>query len=75
MSKKQHQKNKWQKTPKIHKVDYTFNKTTGTISISAKGTGYVKVEGQKEDIEIDFRHLRTALHGDTVEVVLHKGWQ
>ena len=65
MSKKQHQKNKWQKTPKIHKVDYTFNKTTGTISISAKGTGYVKVEGQKMGLvsgeEIMFSDLLSGL--------------
>ncbi|KKQ87933.1 MAG: Ribonuclease R [Parcubacteria group bacterium GW2011_GWF2_38_8] len=54
----------------------------GIISISAKGVGYVKVSdevltkigiptGIGKDIEIDFRHLNTALHGDTVEIVLH----
>lgn len=48
------------------------NKLTGTISISAKGTGYVRVLDQENDIEIDFRHLNTALHGDTVEIVLHQ---
>lgn len=41
----------------------------GIISISGKGTGYVKIESQKEDIEIDPRHLNTALHGDTVLVL------
>ena len=43
----------------------------GVISITSKGTGYVKVEGRDIDIEIDARHLNTALHGDTVEVILH----
>ena len=50
------------------------NKLQGIISISAKGTGYVAIEGVKEkgqDPEIDFKHLRTALHGDMVEIVLH----
>ncbi|MDR3519604.1 MAG: ribonuclease R [Candidatus Pacebacteria bacterium] len=49
----------------------TNNKVQGVISISSKGTGYVKVLDQKDDIEIDSRNLKTALHGDTVEVVLH----
>ncbi len=43
----------------------------GLISISAKGTGYVKVPDFEEDPEIDFRHLNTALHGDMVEIILH----
>jgi ribonuclease R len=58
------------------------NKVEGSISISAKGTGYVKILDKVptkvgiptrvgNDIEIDFKHLNTAMHGDTVEVVLH----
>jgi ribonuclease R len=47
------------------------NRATGIIYISAKGTGYVKVLGYEEDPEIDFKNLNTALHGDTVEIVLH----
>jgi ribonuclease R len=52
------------------------NKLQGTISISSKGTGYVKLLDEKmakngEDIEIDSRHLNTALHGDMVEIILH----
>ena len=49
-------------------------KIQGIISISSKGTGYVAIEGVKEkgqDPEIDFKHLNTALHGDTVEIILH----
>lgn len=42
----------------------------GIISISSKGTGYVKTD-LRQDPEIDFRHLNTALHGDTVEIILH----
>lgn len=49
----------------------SLNRITGVISVSSKGTGYVKAEGFKEDPEVDFRHLNTALHGDTVEVLLH----
>ena len=43
----------------------------GVISITSKGIGYVKVPDFEEDPEIDFRHLNTALHGDTVEITLH----
>ena len=47
------------------------NKLLGTISITSKGTGYVRVLDRKEDVEVDFKHLKTALQGDTVEIVLH----
>lgn len=47
-----------------------LNRLEGVISISAKGTGYVKIPDRKEDVEIDWRHLATALHGDTVEITL-----
>jgi ribonuclease R len=53
------------------KNTYKINKLEGIISISAKGTGYVAVEGFKEDPEIDFKHLNTALHGDMVAIHLH----
>ena len=46
------------------------NRLTGTISITRKGTGYVKIEGRDKDIEIPETKLNTALHGDTVEVAL-----
>ncbi|MFA6301130.1 MAG: ribonuclease R [Candidatus Paceibacterota bacterium] len=62
------------KHQKKHKSIHTqINSRTqqGTISVSAKGTGYVRVLDQKEDIEVDFRDLKTALHGDTVEIILH----
>ena len=54
-----------------HKHKNVNNKLEGIISISAKGTGYVKTDQQEKDIEIDFRDLNTALHGDKVEVILH----
>ncbi|MEK9182759.1 MAG: VacB/RNase II family 3'-5' exoribonuclease, partial [Patescibacteria group bacterium] len=50
------------------------NKLQGVISISSKGTGYVAVgeeKNKRQDPEIDFKHLNTALHGDTVEIILH----
>ncbi len=56
-----------------------INKLEGIISISAKGTGYVTTSGEKikqskqnkEDPEIDSKHLNTAMHGDLVEIILH----
>jgi ribonuclease R len=59
----------------IYKVKNQINKQAnkiGIISISSKGIGYVKVLGYKDDIEIDFRHLNTAMHGDMVEIILHQ---
>lgn len=50
------------------------NKLQGIISISSKGTGYVAIgedKNKQQDPEIDFKHLNTALHGDTVEIILH----
>src|SRR3989338_1075124 len=52
------------------------NRLQGIISISSKGTGYVAVgeknkKKDKQDPEIDFKHLNTALHGDMVEIILH----
>lgn len=57
-----------------HQEKHQKGKTMGIISISAKGTGYVAIQGIKEkgqDPEIDFKHLNTALHGDMVEIILH----
>jgi ribonuclease R len=47
------------------------NRFQGIISISSKGTGYVSIPTLKEDPEIDYKHLNTALHGDMVEIILH----
>ncbi len=52
-------------------MKHSIQKIIGPISISGKGTGYVKADGYKEDPEVDFKHLNTALHGDTVEIILH----
>lgn len=51
-----------------------INKLQGIISISSKGTGYVAIGEEKnkgQDPEIDPKHLKTALHGDLVEIILH----
>jgi ribonuclease R len=51
-----------------------LTKLQGIISISSKGTGYVAVGEEKspgQDPEINSRDLNTALHGDTVEIILH----
>ena len=64
----------------IFKTMKNTNKLQGVISISSKGTGYVAptkvgvptgVETNGKDPEIDYKHLNTALHGDTVEILLH----
>ena len=52
------------------------NKLQGVISITSKGTGYVATGGEKnkqdkQDIEVDFKNLNTAMHGDIVEILLH----
>ncbi|MCX6757665.1 MAG: ribonuclease R [Candidatus Nomurabacteria bacterium] len=56
------------------------NRLEGTISVTGKGTGYVRIDdgkkvagtkNKKDDIEIDPRYLNTALHGDTVQIILH----
>jgi len=57
------------------------NKLQGVISISSKGTGYVAIgdlvggkQNKKsgQDPEVEFNHLNTAMHGDTVEILLHQ---
>lgn len=40
----------------------------GSIAITTKETGYVRVEGAEEDVFIDTPNLNTALHGDVVEI-------
>ncbi|MEI8174790.1 MAG: ribonuclease R [bacterium] len=55
-------------------MKYQTNKLQDTIFISSKGTGYVAIgdnKDKKNDIEIDSKHLNTAMHGDTVEILLH----
>ncbi len=70
---KKQPQNQGQKAPQKHQISLKNNIVEGIISISAKGTGYVAVPelGIGQDPEIDFKHLKTALHGDTVKVVLH----
>ena len=63
---------KHQKGHKKRSAQICTNRLEGIISVSAKGTGYVRVLDQKDDIEIDFKHLNTALHGDMVEISLHQ---
>jgi ribonuclease R len=57
------------------KANKSPSRLEGQISISAKGTGYVRAvtipTSKDNDIEIDAKHLNTALHGDIVEVILH----
>ncbi len=51
-----------------------LKRAEGVISISSKGTGYVRLGEEKrmgEDPEVSGRNLNTALHGDIVEIILH----
>lgn len=43
----------------------------GIISVTPKGVGYVVVPDQEEDIEIEPQFLNTALHKDSVRILLH----
>ncbi|MDE2399640.1 MAG: ribonuclease R [Patescibacteria group bacterium] len=57
-----------------HQPPKKTNRAQGIISISSKGTGYVAIGEDKsklKDPEIDSKHLNTALHGDTVEIIYH----
>lgn len=51
------------------------NKLIGTISINAKGKGFVEVEGREEDIQVEAEHILTSLPGDTVEIELYTGFK
>ena len=42
----------------------------GIISTSAKGTGFVAVEGFEEDVIIESQSLNTAMNGDEIEISL-----
>jgi len=55
-----------------NKKQKIYKALQGTISITSKGTGYVKVPDYEQDPEIDFKDLNTALHGDIVEIILNK---
>ena len=64
-----------------HQEDQSKDKekyVQGTLIISARGTGFVKLQKESslifkevDVIEIDSRHLNTGLHGDQVKVLLH----
>src|SRR3989344_1535943 len=42
----------------------------GILSVSQRGTGHLKVEGEKLDLMIDEEDLGGAFHGDSVEVLI-----
>ena len=44
----------------------------GVVSLTREGYGFVVVEGMEEDIFVRASHLRGALNGDTVKVVVSK---
>src|SRR3972149_1785055 len=59
---------------KMKKKTKKLGEIEGIISISGKGVGYVRTKDQKnkdDSIEIDHVFLNTALHGDTVKVLIH----
>lgn len=60
-----------QRRPTVHTKFPLQHAVEGTIRVTAKGVGYVEVEGMKEDIEIDGENLNTALDRDRVKIVLY----
>ncbi len=42
----------------------------GSISINAKGFGYVRVIGMEKSVEVEHDNLNTALHGDLTRVLI-----
>ena len=52
-----------------NKKQKIYKALQGTISITSKGTGYVRVPDYEQDPEINFTDLNTALHGDIVEII------
>ncbi len=44
----------------------------GIISVSGKGTGYLRIGAGKDDVEVSFENLNTALNGDIVKAEIAK---
>lgn len=51
------------------------NQLTGTISLNAKGKGFVAIEGREDDIQIEPEHVSIALPGDTVRIETYTGFK
>src|SRR3989344_2784634 len=60
-----------QRRPTEHTKFPMGHAVEGTIRVTAKGVGYVEVEGMKEEIEIEGENLNTALDRDRVKIVLY----
>mgnify|MGYP003779606245 CR=1 FL=1 len=58
------------KFSKKEKTDRRVEEVTGIVSMTREGYGFLIREGIKEDIFINSRKLRGALHGDKVRVAL-----
>ena len=43
---------------------------SGTVDMTRMGYGFIKSEDSEEDVFVSSRNLHTALHGDTVRVLL-----
>ena len=62
MSKKKHNKSK-------HKQN-RFKEWVGVFSMTREGFGFVRIEGQEDDVFVRANKTRGALHGDTVRVTV-----
>ncbi|MDR2361943.1 MAG: ribonuclease R [Prevotellaceae bacterium] len=49
-------------------VKNTDEEVTGTLMMAGQGYGFIRVEGEEEDVFIPQRAMHGALHGDTVRV-------
>ncbi|TSC55185.1 MAG: ribonuclease R [Parcubacteria group bacterium LiPW_30] len=67
-----HHKVEHKKAPiKEHAQKHHEHTVEGTITVSFKGIGFVRIEGEEESIEVSANSLNTALHGDRVKVSVH----
>lgn len=46
----------------------TGKEATGTLMMAGQGYGFIRIEGEEEDIFIPQRAIHGALHGDTVQI-------
>lgn len=69
-SSKGHSKQPAHKKP-THHAPSTKKTFTGTLLVSPRGFGNVRLDGQKDLVSIDPSDLNTGLHGDIVEMVMN----
>ena len=54
-----------------YKVKPTHGYITGTVDMTRSGYGFISTEELEDDVFVSANNLKTALHGDTVKVMLY----